>query len=236
MMRTLNEWKRARWTWVLVLSLAVIHSGLATGIVREKTEFYQTFGLSRHGLQEGHLHSFLTYGLIHASWSHLLCNALLLLIMGAKLEGWLGAKRMSVIALIGILGGAVFHLVFGGRSTDLLVGASGLVMAQLLVFCTLSPESRMMPFPISAKNLGIGVISSSCILMLINPAVAIPGFSQIGILLTQQGLGDWFVIGHACHFGGALCGLFYGRWLMRRPITLKELQKQRERKQERCMD
>jgi membrane associated rhomboid family serine protease len=213
-----------------VLSLVVIHSGLTIGLVREKTQVYQTFGLSRHGLGQGHWHSFLSYGFIHASWYHLLCNALMLLVMGAKLEGWLGAKRMCVMGLIGILGGGLFHLACGGRSTDLLVGASGLVMAQLLVFCTLSPESRMMPLPVSARNLGMGVIASSCILMLINPAAAVPGFSQIGILLSQQGLGDWFTIGHACHFGGAISGYLYARWLLRVPLTREKLLEKRLKK------
>jgi membrane associated rhomboid family serine protease len=235
MIRTLNQWKRARWTWMVVAVLWAIHFGSEFTTDADKTTLYLTFAASRAGLEKGFWWSLFTYGFLHGSWMHFFCNALMVVIIGVKLEGWLSLKHMSSMSLLGLLGGSCCHIACGGRSTDLLVGASGVVMAQLLVFCSLSPQSRMFPIPISAKNLGLGLMISSCILMLVNPAAAIPGFSQIGILLSRKGLGDWFAIGHACHFGGAISGYLYARWLLRVPITREKMLEQRARNERRQM-
>ena len=229
MTRTLNSWRRARWTWAFIAFLLLIHFGSEYTTDANKTMVYMTFSASRAGMENGFWWSMLTYGFLHGSWIHVFCNALMLWIIGAKLEDWLGGKHMSFMAILGMLGGSGCHLACGGNPTDLLVGASGVVMAQLLVFCSLSPQSRMFPLPISAKNLGLGLMISSCFLMLIHPAAAVPGFSRMGILLTEHGQGGWFRIGHACHFGGALSGFLYARWLQRRPVTLARLQRQRAR-------
>lgn len=227
MMRTLNEWKRARWTCVYLLSIFVIQWLLESGVWGEKAQLYRSLGLSRTGLQEGHFLSIIAHGFIHASWTHWVCNGLMLWMMGARLESWLGARRMNFILLGGILGGACVHLICGGAVNDVLVGASGVVMAMVVVFCSLSPQSRMFPLPVSARNLGWGILLSSLVLMLANPSASIPGFSRMGAQFVQWGCADWFRIGHACHFGGALIGWLYARWMLRVPLTKEQLQRQR---------
>lgn len=229
MTRTLNEWKRARWTWAYLLSMLLIQFLLESGMWTEKSAIYRSFGLSRAGLRDGHFLSIMTHAFIHASWTHWICNALMILIMGARLESWIGVRRMNFILLGGTLGGAFVHLICGGGANDVLVGASGLVMAMVMVFCTLSPQSRMFPLPVSARNLGWGILLSSLLLMLANPSANIPVFSRVGALFVRWGYADWFRIGHACHFGGALIGWLYARWLLRIPLTKEQLQRQRAR-------
>jgi hypothetical protein len=55
--------------------------------------------------------------------------------------------------------------------------------------------------------------------------------SALGRALQQAGCGDWFRMGHACHLGGALAGWAQARWLLRRRVTLSDLQKQRHRRE-----
>jgi membrane associated rhomboid family serine protease len=89
----------------------------------------------------------------------------------------------------------------------------------------------MMPVPLSAKNLGLGILLAALILALINPALNLPGLSSLGNALEDHGMGSWFQIGHACHFGGALAGWIYGRWILRPRVTLASLRQDRARRE-----
>lgn len=67
------------------------------------------------------------------------------------------------------------------------------------------------------------------LLALIDPALGVPGISYLGKILTEAGLGIWFQMGHACHFGGGLVGWLVGRWILRPRITLERLRRDRVR-------
>jgi membrane associated rhomboid family serine protease len=99
------------------------------------------------------------------------------------------------------------------------------------VMTTLSPQSRMLPLPVSGRSLGIGVILAELILALADPALGVPGFRQVGDWLVRNGMGHWFQMGHACHFGGGVAGWLFGRWLLRPRITLERLRRDRERRE-----
>ena len=90
---------------------------------------------------------------------------------------------------------------------------------------------RMMPLPVSGRSLGLGVLIAELSLALINPALDLPGFSRLGNALVNHGMGSWFEMGHACHFGGGMAGWLYGRWLLRPRITLKRLRADRIRRE-----
>jgi membrane associated rhomboid family serine protease len=232
MIRTLRDAKRARWTWAMVSLLIVVHLLVeAYGPRVGWNRLYESAGLSRERFLGGNYAGLITYSLIHASWTHLACNAVLLFSLGIRLESWLGAKSMNVLCWGGALCGGIMHLCCGGKPSDLLVGASGAVMAMLLVLCGLSPQSRMFPLPLSARNIGAGVLLSSLILMLLHPDAGVPLFSHGGKYLSTHGCEDWFRIGHACHFGGACFGWVYARWLMRSPPSLQQLQKDRAKRE-----
>ena len=227
MWHALRDLRRARWTLASAALLLVIQ--IAVECVAESTQvaLFQTFGLSRENVLQGYAWAPLTYALIHANAWHWCCNAMMQLMLGARIESWCGTRALHHTWAGGALAGALFHLGLGGKATDLLVGASGVVMAMLLIMCMLSPQSRMFPLPVSARNLGRGLLLSSRLLMLINPDVAVPGFSYVGEWLVHQGMGDWFRMGHACHLGGALFGWCYARWMMRRTWTRSEMLEQR---------
>ncbi len=230
--RTLEELGRARWSWVVVILLLAIHAWVEwQGGYQEVSWLYEKAGLSSESWQQGNYASPLTYALLHGSWVHYSCNALLLLFLGARVENLLGGKRLVLLLLSGTLMGGLFHLWMSGESSALLVGSSGAAMALLLTVTTLSPQSRMFPLPLSAGNVGLGIVISSFLLMLLDPAAPIPLLAGWGKEMAARWGDDLFRIGHACHFGGALAGILMGRWILRRPVTLTELQEQRERRE-----
>ena len=114
----------------------------------------------------------------------------------------------------------------------LLVGLSGGCLALLLLLTTLSPQSRMFPLPVSGKEPGArDFMAAELILALMDPALGLPGCPIVGRMLVDHGMGSWFQMGHACHFGGGLAGWLYGRWLLRRRVTLERLRRDRARRE-----
>ncbi len=178
---------------------------------------YRTFGLSREGMLSGRIWQFATHALIHGGPLHAGINALFLVLAGSRVERIGGPAAMLKVFGAGVVGGGIFHLLIpDGRAETLLVGASGGISALVLWLTTLSPQSKMwFMIPLSAKNLGIGLLIASGVL-----AFAAPWLP-----------GDGLKIGHACHFGGALAGWLMARHLLRPRVTLAKLQKERARRE-----
>ena len=103
-------------------------------------------------------------------------------------------------------------------------------MSMLLLYTTVSPQSRLFFLPVSAGNLGLGVMISSLLLSLLNPALDLPILSGRGAIV-QTWYPELFQIGHACHLGGALSGFLLGRWLLRAPVSLEKLRLDRNRRE-----
>jgi len=191
--------------------------------------YYLNLGFSRDGMAKLQLWQPVTYALIHGGWVHVLMNALLMLAVGTRLEWILGRRPLAVVLVAGTLLGGMFHLAL---SPHILVGGSGAVFSVLLCVTTLSSESRwLMPFPLSAKNLGRGLLIASLILTLINPAYRIPGLSRLGELVGQNGMRALFGISHACHLGGAIAGWLCARWILRSRVSLESLRRDRARRE-----
>lgn len=104
-------------------------------------------------------------------------------------------------------------------------------MGLLLCLASLSPDARVLPLGISARNLGRGVLIGELLLALVDPALGMPVFSPIGELLVNQGFASLFQLGHACHFGGGLAGIWWSRKLRGPRLTLKKLRLDRERRE-----
>jgi membrane associated rhomboid family serine protease len=216
----------ASWSWVVVI--LAIQLGVAIGGGPENLRpWFENLGLSREGVFTGKIWQLFTYSLLHGGWLHVGLNALFVLVIGSRIEVMTGRLPMMGVTAAGVLGGGLCHLLLG---SGLLVGLSGGCLALLLLLTTLSPESRMFPLMISGKSLGLGILLAELILSLINPALGLPGFSRIGRMLVDQGMGTWFVLGHACHLGGGLAGWLYGRWILRPRVTLDRLRRDRERR------
>ena len=222
------------WAWVAVI-LGVQALVMAVGGPDQQpaNSWFETFGLSRHGVFAGGIWQIFSYGFLHAGWWHAGLNALFVLLIGSRIEYVAGRMAVMKAMIFGVIGGGIGHLTLapGGTDAPLLVGISGGCLALLLLLTTLSPQSRMLPLPMSGKNLGLGILMAELTMALMNPALGVPGFSKLGERLVDHGVGAWFDIGHACHFGGGLAGWLLGRWMLRPRITLERLRRERERQE-----
>ncbi len=226
--------------WALVLCLVAVQAVVErAGGFRDPAmwKWYVLLGLTGDGLfHHGRVWQLATHAWLHGGLAHLLVNGLFLGLAGSRVERMLGWRVFARVFVVGVLGGAAGHLAAASWSDDAapLVGASGACMALLLLITTLSPESRMWPLPVSARNLGRGVLMAAAILVMIDPAHALPGFSLAGIWLSGHGMDSWFQIGHACHLGGGLAGWLYARWLLRPRWNLEKLRRERSRQEARA--
>jgi membrane associated rhomboid family serine protease len=225
LIRSLERIRHARVSWCVVILLLCIQTWMR--MLAEPMVCYEAFGLSRGGFAAGKAWQVFTHGFIHGGWWHAGWNALFVLLLGSRLEQILGSAIIWRVMAAGVLGGGVVHLAIG---TGLLVGFSGACMALLLLLTTISPQSRMMPLPLSARSLGCGMFIASLLLALMNPALGVPFFSEIGLLIQRHGMASWFQLGHACHLGGAIVGWLFGRWILRPRVTLASLQRERLRR------
>jgi membrane associated rhomboid family serine protease len=224
----------ASWCCVAVILGIQMWVGVAGGHNRQPAlGWFELLGLSRDGVLTGRIWQIFTYGFLHGGWWHAGLNSLFVLVIGSRIEHMTGPVSFLKAVVLGVIGGGICHVLLGpgGTGTPLLVGISGGCMALLLLLTTLSPQSRMMPLPVSGKSLGLGIMSAELILALVDPALDLPGFSPVGKYLTGQGMGSWFAVGHACHFGGGAAGWLLGTWLMRPRITLERLRRDRARRE-----
>lgn len=222
-------------TWIVVVVLVLFHlvPTLHGNFFESETlaRSQLLFGLDKNRFLAGDLWQPLSYALVHANWPHLALNAACIVLIGAKLEFIIGRKNLLLLTLNAALAGAAFYLLLtpGGPAAAILVGASAIPFAYLLLTTTLSPESRFMPIPLSGKSLGIGLILSNLILSLLHPDLPTGPLAKLGQSLTQSIAPDLFVIGHSCHLGGCIAGYLAGRYLLRPRVTLASLQKAREK-------
>ncbi len=222
------------WAWVAtILGIEALVAAVGGADRQPVWSWYEWLGLSREGILSGKIWQLFTYGFLHGNWWHACLNALFLLLIGSRIEHMAGRATLVKATVFGILGGGVAHVAMapGASGSPLLVGMSGGCIGLLILLTTLSPQSRMMPLPVSGKSLGLGVLAAGLILALINPGLGIPGFSGLGKWIVAQGMGGWFDLGHACHFGGGIAGWLYGRWLLRPRVSLASLRRDRERRE-----
>jgi membrane associated rhomboid family serine protease len=227
--RNLRQLRHAPAAWMLFGIVIGIQIAVdVAGGVDAVAGWYECLGLSRSGVLSGKVWQLLSYGLMHGAWWHAGLNAGFVLLIGSRIEFIAGRSTLIGVTLAGILGGGIAHL---GIGSGLLVGLSGGCIALLLCLTTLSPQSRMFPLPISGRSLGLGILLAELTLALIDPGLGLPGFSAIGEAAAAHGMGSWFQMGHACHFGGGLAGWICGRWILRPRVTLERLRRERARRE-----
>ena len=193
--------------------------------------WYQLLGLSRESFfQQGHIWGLFTHPLLHGNLSHWLTNAYLIYYFGGRIHDIFGEREVWRVAAWATLGGGVLHLLFQGSLP--LVGASGVATGLLIALTTVSPDSKMFPLPVRASNLRNGIILGTVILLLMIPSLGIPVFGDLGERISERGGENLFLIGHACHLGGAIVGVLAMRKYFRKPITLAQLQQERAAREE----
>ena len=234
--KNLRQLRTAHTSWAcagLILAIQTLVEAVGGPDRQPARAWFEQLALQREGFLAGKLWEIATYAFLHGAWWHAGINAAFLLLIGSRIEHMVGPRHLLKAIAAGILGGGLSHLLLGpaGSEAPLLVGASGGCVALLLLLTTLSPQSRMMPFALSGRVLGIGILIVELLFALMDPSGKVPGFSVLGQWLATHGLRDSFGLGHACHFGGGLAGLLYGKWLLRPRVSLQRLRRDRERRE-----
>jgi membrane associated rhomboid family serine protease len=174
---------------------------------------YYRGGLSWDGVRNGQIWQLFTHNWFHGTWLHLALNAALFYYAAARLSHVLGSLRILILFLICGMGAGLVHILsqaaFPGLPGQPLVGASGGVMGMLLGFFALSPESRMLLIPVSARNLAKGVLISSSLLFIMTPGLNLPFMADFGLWMEGACGESLFHIAHLVHFVGGLLG-----WVM----------------------
>ena len=112
-----------------------------------------------------HIWQLVTYGFLHANFSHLFLNLFALWMFGTAVERYWGSARFAVYYFVCLVGAALvqlvamyLHLRAGGAPFPTL-GASGAVFGLLLAFGMMFPNERMVsspPIPLKAKWFVLG--------------------------------------------------------------------------------
>lgn len=136
----------------------------------------------------------LTYMFVHASFSHLFWNMLILFFFGVELERRLGGQRFLGIYILSGIVAAFAQMAFAG---GVMVGASGALYGVLGCLAIIAPELRVLLFFVLPISIRAMVVIYAVIDFLSLPAAD--------------------SIAHMAHIGGLLVGLAYGYMLVRRP-------------------
>lgn len=157
--------------------------------------------------------TFVTYGLLHGDWIHLIVNGFWLLVFGSALARRFGVVRFLLITLLGTVAGAGLHLLTNFGSSIPVVGASAAISAHMacaarFAFVPYGPLGR----PRSDHPGAYFLPSLSVLEMLKNTQAA--SFLAIWFAVNLLfGLGSGVIDGQAsiaweAHIGGFLAGLF----------------------------
>ena len=202
---------------------------LQGGVVNHEELYTQWLGLSVDGLLSGKVWQLVTYAFLHGSWFHLITNMLVIWLIGGRVLSTFNQKRVSVCLLLGTLAGALCFIGFEllNKNHSFLVGASGAAFACFILMACISPNVKLIPIPVRAKNMAIGLLSASLLLALAHPGLGLPGFSSFYEMLAQAGLGSMFMISHSCHLGGGIAGIWLSRKIMGKMVSLEDLARTR---------
>ena len=145
----------------------------------------------------------ITYMFVHAGFTHIFFNMLVLVFFGPRLEDRIGSGRFARLYFASGLMGAALSMLFLLGPPIPIVGASGAVYGVLLAFAMLWPKDAIYIWgvvPIQARWL-VGVMTFMTIFF---------GFGG-----TQDG------VAHFAHLGGFLGGYLYMRRVQRNTPSRK---------------
>ncbi len=83
----------------------------------------------------GELWTFVTYGLLHANFTHLIVNGVWLAAFGSPLAWRFGVTRFALFSAGGAIAGALAHLAFHSSDAIPLVGASAAISGHMAAIC-----------------------------------------------------------------------------------------------------
>lgn len=155
----------------------------------------------------------LTYGFLHANFSHLFFNVFGLWMFGKVLEEFLGTKRFTIYFFTCLIGAGITQLIFStwhaytGAIPSPTIGASGGLFGLLLAFGVFFPRSHIYLFFIP-----IGIEARYFVI--------IYGLIELFSSFSQSTSN----IAHMAHLGGMLFGgLLIAYWAGKLPIKPKRI-------------
>ena len=211
--------------------MLLVHGFVAIqgGVIAHEVLYTQWLGLSVDGLMNGKVWQLITYAFLHGSWLHLISNLLVIWLIGGRVSAIFSQKIVVACLLSGISLGGLCFIAFKLLSPNdvFLVGASGAAFSCFILMACISPNVKLIPIPVQAKNMAIGLMGGSLLLALTNPNLGLPGLSSFYDMLAQAGLGSIFMISHSCHLGGGLAGIWLSRKIMGKMVSLEDLARTR---------
>lgn len=170
----------------------------------ESRHFTEFTGLTVGGIKNFWLWTFASYPVLHSNVIHWLASLVTLFFLGRELLPLLGDRRFAwFCAFAAVCGGLAWTLVHFSQG-GVLIGATPIVCALLMLFACLHPN-RPMPFlfffmPVTVKPKHI--------------AWAVAGISTVGLVVSEIP-GDRLNlnIAHSAHLGGMLAALLYHRFV-----------------------
>ncbi|HEY8567257.1 MAG TPA: rhomboid family intramembrane serine protease [Beijerinckiaceae bacterium] len=156
--------------------------------------------------------TFLTYGLLHGSWTHVILNGLWLAAFGAPVARRCGAARFGLVLALGVAAGGATHVALHSLSVSPLVGASAAVSALMaaasrFVFTPVPTFFGLEPRPVHERprqSLRALASNRSAVLFLL---VWFCSNLLFGLSAQPLGLSDAAIAWEA-HLGGFVVGFF----------------------------
>ncbi len=153
-------------------------------------------------LVSGAVPGLLTHLFLHASWLHLMGNALFLWIFAPRLESRLGRPLFLAFYLLGGLAAAAGHILADPGSDVPMIGASGAISAVLGGYVVLFPRARIQSLVFLVFFYELIAVPSVVVLGFWFVLQLIDGFASLGLTTgTSGGVAFW------AHVGGFVAGL-----------------------------
>ena len=151
--------------------------------------------------------TFVTYGFLHANWTHLIANSIWMAAFGSVVARRLGPMRFVILSLLAAIAGAAMHLLFHIGDIVPMVGASAMVSAYMAAAARFA-FARTSGFPLDHTRPALSLIDTFrnrsaftfLAIWFVFNYVAGSGILPIA--------GDDVSIAWQAHIGGFLLGLF----------------------------
>lgn len=144
-------------------------------------------------------YSLLTSMFMHAGFSHLFMNLLMLVLVGLVFEQRIGTRPFIVLYLLAGLCGTLTFAVIRWNDPVSAVGASGAIIGILAGFARLYPNEKMMffflPIPLSVWTVVLMLLLMQLVYVFTNPRVAVEA-----------------------HLGGLAAGIFLAPLVVKLPL------------------
>ena len=198
--------------WVLPEDISRVLSWSMAFVPARYDSSALTDGLIPGGRGAG-IWSFVSYGLIHADWTHLIVNSVWLLAFGSPVARRFGAGRFLLFFALTIVGGALAHLATHAGELAPTIGASGGVSGMMAAAARFAFEpGGSLDFRNADRDQADRVPAAPLLVALRNPRVVAFLGVWFGLNLLF-GLGSWNLVGDnqsvawEAHVGGFLAGL-----------------------------